>query len=131
MPHADSVVSALGVLLGSIIHGVELSNFVRESDFLEQNLDLFAGSQLSEITFLDSQLGVVRWEKKVDCLGLITIILHKKLNSKIKLTWKSATDLNSLYGMSFLIVGTPNDLYLSSSFLTTFLQFGFTDLPKS
>lgn len=33
--------------------------------------------------------------------------------------------------MSFLIVGHPKLLSTSSSFLTTFLQFGLSDLPRS
>ena len=77
VPYADSIICALSELLGSIIHGVELSNLVTVTDFLEKPLDLLTGSQLSEVVLLDAQLRVVRWEQEINCLWLVAIILKK------------------------------------------------------
>lgn len=79
MPHAHSVVCALGKLLGSIVHGVELSNLIGVSNFFEETSDLLAGSQLSEVVLLDAQLSVVGWEQKVNCFWLVSIVLKTKV----------------------------------------------------
>jgi hypothetical protein len=73
--YRNSIVGTLCELLGPIIHGVELSNFVCVTDSFEQGFDIFTGPCFSEIMLLNAQLGVVRWEEKVNCFGLITIIL--------------------------------------------------------
>lgn len=54
VPYADSIICALSELLGSIIHGVKLSNFVWVADFFEQHFDLFSGPKLPEIMLLNT-----------------------------------------------------------------------------
>ena len=77
MPDTDFIICAFGELLGSIIHGVELSNFVSVTDLLEKSSNLLTGSLFSEIVLLNTKLGVVRWEKEIDSLWFVTIVLKK------------------------------------------------------
>ena len=63
VPYANSIICALSELLGSIIHGVEFTNFVGVTNLLEQGSDLVARPHLSKIVLLDAELGVVRWEQ--------------------------------------------------------------------
>ena len=60
---ANLVICASRYLLGSIIHSVELSDFVGESDFFKQCFNFFTRSRLSEVVLRDTLLRVVRWEK--------------------------------------------------------------------
>ena len=82
--HADPVVVSTGTgnLLGSIIHCVELSNFVAITNFLEKCLYLVACSERPEVIFVDARLRIVRREEQIDCLGLITIVLQNNLSWK-------------------------------------------------
>lgn len=59
-----------------VVHGIELSNLVAETDAVEEDFDLFAGSGQLEIVLTDAQLGEGRWEQNVNSLGLITIVLQ-------------------------------------------------------
>lgn len=62
-------------LLGSVVHGIELSNLVAETDAVEEAFDLFAGTGELEIVLTDAQLGEGRGEQDVNGLGLVTIVL--------------------------------------------------------
>ena len=77
MPNADFIVCAFCELLGSIIHGIELSNFVSVTDLLEKSSDLVTGSDFSEVMLLNTKLGIVGWEQKINSLWLITVILFQ------------------------------------------------------
>lgn len=59
----DPVVCALCEFLRSIIHRIELTNFVRESNFFEQSFDLFSASCRSKVVFSNAKLRVVGWEE--------------------------------------------------------------------
>lgn len=125
----DLVVIRLSQLFGSVVDSIELANFVREADVLEDSLNLVSSPWLSELSFSNANLIDHRWEQQLTSLGFITEVL--KGNQMITgLTWKLATLLNGLYGMSVLTVGRPKLLALSSSFLTTFLQPGLKALPS-
>lgn len=54
VPYANSIICALCELLGSIIHGVELSNFVSVTNLLEKTPDLLTSSKLTEVVLLNS-----------------------------------------------------------------------------
>ena len=61
--HRDLIVSTPGYLFSSIIHRVELSDFIREANFFEQCSDLVSCSYRSEVVLGDTKLLVVRWEQ--------------------------------------------------------------------
>ena len=54
--HTDPVISAARDLLGSIIHGVELTNLVGVANLLEQRSDLLSRSQISEVVLRNALL---------------------------------------------------------------------------
>jgi len=62
-------------LLCPVVHGIELSNLVAETDAVEEDFDLFAGTGELEIVLTDAQLGEGRGEQYVNGLGLVTIVL--------------------------------------------------------
>ena len=62
-------------LLCPVVHGIELSNLVAETDAVEEDFDLFACAGELEIVLTDAQLGEGRGEKYVNGLGLVTIVL--------------------------------------------------------
>ena len=76
--HADAVIATLGNFLCSIIHGIELSDFVGVSYFLEQRFDFFSSSQLSEVMLRNTVFREVRWEQQINCFWFISVVLIKK-----------------------------------------------------
>lgn len=54
--HTNPVISTARYLLGSIIHGVELTNLIDVADLLEQRSDLLSRSQLSEVVLRNTLL---------------------------------------------------------------------------
>ena len=75
VPDADSVISGLPDFLCFVIHGVKFTDFVDVPDGFEHFLYFFARSQLTEVSLLDADLGVVRWEQQVNSLWFVAVVL--------------------------------------------------------
>ena len=71
----SSAALSLHKLSRTVVHSVELSNLVAETDALEEDSDFISSSGQLEIVFSDAELGKGGGEKKINRLGLITIVL--------------------------------------------------------
>lgn len=70
-----STALSLHKLSRAVVHSVELSNLVAETDALEEDSDLISSSRELEIVLSDAELGKGGGEQKVNRLGLITVVL--------------------------------------------------------
>jgi len=73
--HAHVVVPSFAKLLRRVVHGVELSDLVVETDSVKQGLDGFTRSRELEIVLSNAELGESGREEEIHSLGLVTVVL--------------------------------------------------------
>jgi hypothetical protein len=78
--YADHVITK-GLLViwhhffSSIIHSIELSNLIGETNVSEKSLNLISRSWKLKVILCDSHLCESRGEQEINCLRLITIVI--------------------------------------------------------
>jgi len=71
---ADLVVGGVADLLGFVVNGIELTNFVTDANCFEETLDGGSVAWHLEVSLRDTQFSNSCWEEQIDSLWLVTIV---------------------------------------------------------